>query len=508
MNAVILALDIGTGSARAALVEHNGTIQALVQQEYDQNTPRQGWSEQQPKLWWDSICSCISQLKLLHSEIFSRIEVIASCGQMHAPVLLDSNGQLLNEYAQLWNDKRCQQQVSKFKGSNDWQSLLSKTANPPTTAWPAFKLKWIQEHETQLWANTAKVLMPKDYINFCLCGEIATDHSEASCFYLMDAYSQQWDLELLELFSIKAQQLPPIVESHTIIGYTQAAVTHTGLPIGIPVIAGAADMVATLIGSGVCSPGQASDSTGTSTLLTVLGSQANTANPLLNNVLINQHVWGNFSILDAGGDAMRWARLAFHDNQKSYQEMLTTARDSALGSSQLMFLPYLSGERTNAASRSRAQFFGLSRNHRAADLYRSILEGVAMAAQRNLQLMRKQDHSPVTQVIASGGGAKDRFWLEIKASIYDLPIVKPECEENGILGCCILGALAINKYYSLQEACARVVHYSEQVLPDPKMRDYYAHAQVLFDQLYTQSQQHYLSLDKLAVLASSTQKTS
>ncbi len=496
MQDIVLTIDVGTGSARIGLVTSKGDIIAFSQFEYDQITPKPGWSEQAPSSWWDAVCQGVASLAHKHPELFQRIAVVSSCGQMHGTVLIDGQGKLASDRALLWNDKRNEKNVRSFEKKHDSKALFPIVNNPPTTAWPAFKLAWIQEHQPEIWEKTHMVLMPKDYINYMLCGVCATDYSEASCFYLMDSTSKDYSERMLNTFSVRRTQLPSIYSSFDIIGTVSAkASALTGLPKGIPVVAGTADMAATLLGSGVFETGIASDSTGTSTLLTVV-SEKPLAGRYLNNLHLANEAWGGFSILDAGGDALRWARLAFRNNQIDYQTMVDLARKSPVGAGALFFLPYLTGERNAVKQNSRAQFFGLSRKHREGDLYRSIMEGTAYASAMNLAELKKQAGS-INAVIASGGGAKDPLWLQMKASIYGLPVIKTKGQENGTHGCAIIGAVGAGLYDTVKDAVNTVVKFEREFKPDASHERYYRQAQEVFLKLYRHSQEIYDDLDHL-----------
>jgi len=505
MKDLVLAIDIGTGSARAALVEKSGRIIEIIQQEHDQITPKTGWSEQKPSSWWQGAQTCVKQLLTLHKEKVSNIAVVSVCGQMHGTVLLDKNGELADDRAILWNDKRPESLVEDFTNQFDVAALVSVVNNPPTTAWPAFKLSWVQHNQPDVWSRVHTVLMPKDFINFKLTGNVATDYSEASCFYLMDQASRQYDADMLKRFNIPASILPPIFLATDVIGQvSEQASQDTLIPQGVPVIAGTSDMAATLLGSGVYRSGQASDSTGTSTLITVV-SEKPTADLLLNNLHLANPAWGTFSILDAGGDAMRWARLALQENNIGYADLVAKAKASPVGSNSLLFLPYLTGERNSETNNSRAQFFGLSRKHRLGDMFRSVMEGVAFAAKKNLDSMVKQIGN-VEQMIASGGGAKDEFWLQIKASAYNVPIVKTDVEENGVLGCAMLGGVGVGLFDSVEQAAKRVVTFDKEILPIPEWVDHYQAMFEVYDDLYTSSQRFYNRLDQLDSLAEKLNK--
>ncbi len=505
MKNILLTVDVGTGSTRAGLVMCSGEIIGFAQREYDQITPQAGWAEQPPSLWWQSACQCIQELLTRFAEYRPRIAAVGVCGQMHGTVLLDSDGELVVDRALLWNDKRAQPQVERFRqqeGQEPWLILLN---NPPTAAWPAFKLLWLREQHPELWARIATVLMPKDYINFKLCGARTTDYSEASCYYLMDSATRSWSAKALDRFQLRADQLPELRLSSDVIGaISLQAAAATGLPAGIPVVTGAADMAATLLGSGVYQPGTASDSTGTSTLLTLIADRP-LLDPWVNNLHLANPAWGGFTILDAGGDAVRWARLALSQNQLSHQQILELAAEVPAGAEGLLFLPYLSGERLAETTHSRAQFFGLQRRHREGHLYRAVLEGVALGALRNLQQLRRCAQTP-ERMIASGGGARSALWLGIKASVYNLPILQTRNQENGTTGCAIIAGVGVGLFSDFTQGVQRTVSFEREIMPDARLHAQYMRCFELFEQLYRQAQPLYEQLDVISAFSCSTDR--
>ena len=162
--------------------------------------------------------------------------------------------------------------------------------------------------------------------------------------------------------------------------------------------------------------------------------------PAITNVQGVAGGWGAFTILDAGGDAMRWARRAFHDNQYSYEKIVELAAEVPAGADRLIFLPYLNGERLAKQTNSRAQFVGLTSGHHAGHLHRAVMEGVAFASRRNIEIMKSRGNK-LERLVAAGGGAKTRLWLEIKASVYGCPILTPADPECGVLGCAMLAGV-------------------------------------------------------------------
>src|SRR5260370_1122051 len=325
---LLLAIDVGTGSARAALVAETGKILAFAAKEYDQIVPHFGWSQQNPSPWWAGVAFGIRSVISEVAHGADRIAGIAAWGQMHATVLIDGAGELVLDEVPLWNDKRTRELVNRFTQENDTDALFPIAANPPTVAWPAFKLAWIKQNEPRAYDGARTLLMPKDYINFKLTGERRTDFCEASCSYMFDNQSRVWSSKILGLLGLEPDKLPSLsLASELLGGVTKEAAKITGLRAGTPVAVGAGDFPAALLGSGVTRSGMACDITGTSTLITLVAER-----PVLDPVISNlQCVLGGsaaFTIVDAGGDAMRWSRTVFHDQSCSYDEIVSLAESA------------------------------------------------------------------------------------------------------------------------------------------------------------------------------------
>ena len=494
---LFLAIDVGTGSVRSALLDARGEILAFHAKEHAQIVPRPGWSEQRPREWWEGAVETTRQVLTTLPHAAERVAAVAACGQMHGTVLLDEKGEPTLDAVPLWNDKRTREIVARFEREHGVEKLLSTTANPPSSAWQAFKLVWIRENHPEAYERAATVLMPKDYINFKLTGERVVDYPEATCSFLYDYPAGGWSREVTELLSLRHELLPPLKLPAEFMGtVTREAAAQTGLREGTPVVTGAGDFPCSLLGSGVVQPGTGSDSTGTSTLVTLCTSQPS-INPTITNVMsVDGRNWNAFTILDAGGDAMRWARRAFHENQYTYDRIVELAAAVPAGAENLLFLPYLNGDRLGAHQNARAQFFGLTSGHGAGHLHRAVMEGVALAARRNLRIMEAAGH-PIERLVASGGGAKTSLWLEIKASAYGCPIVVPTKAECGVVGCAMLAGLATGFFPDLETAVARCVEFGPAIQPNPAWAERYAQLGALFDDLLESSQGFYDRLDAM-----------
>jgi xylulokinase len=492
---LLLAFDIGTGSVRAALVAQTGKILAFAAKELDQVIPQFGWSQQNPRIWWEGLVFSIRSVleRVAHSA--DRVAAVAGCGQMHGAVLIDGAGELVLEEVPLWNDKRTRQLVDRFVQERDTEALLPIVANPPTVAWPAFKLAWIKQNQPKAYDAARTVLMPKDYINFKLTGERRIDLCEASCSYMFDIDGRRWSEKVLGLLGLDPGKLPPVSPATELLGLvTKEAAQITGLRAGTPVAVGAGDFPVALLGSGVISPGLGCDITGTSTVITILAERPATE-PGISSVQAIAGGWALFTILDTSGDAVRWARRAFnHQDTYSYDQIVSLAAEVPPGSDRLLFLPYLNGERLAQKPNSRAQFFGLNSRHSAAHLYRAVLEGVAFASKRNIDLMKSGGYR-LDRMVTAAGGARTRLWLEIKASIYDCPILVPGEPECGVLGCAMLAGVAIGLFSDLESIGSQLVRYESEITPNPAWSDRYKKMQSLFNDLYRSSEKFWDRLE-------------
>src|SRR5258708_37044581 len=204
---LFLAIDIGTGSVRAALSDLNGKIVAFHAAEHDQQVPHFGWSQQPPSDWWKGVVLCIRAVLEKTDDVASRIIAIACCGQMHGTVLLDKGGVPVVDYAPLWNDKRTRGVLDQFLEQHDQEKLLPIAGNPAATAWPGFKLLWFKQEHPDIYRQTTSVLIVKDYINFRLTGNQAIDHPEASTTYLYTIEKPTWSPSLFPSLCLDQQIL-------------------------------------------------------------------------------------------------------------------------------------------------------------------------------------------------------------------------------------------------------------------------------------------------------------
>lgn len=502
MNKYLLAIDIGTQSTRAALIDLKGHLVTSTARPQDMVTPRPGWAEQDPQTWWGTTVSNIQDV-FTNGEITpNQVLAIGVSGQMHGAVPISTSGEVLKHGVQLWCDKRPAHLVEAFIHRKDTTEAYRIAGSPPVASWLGFKILWEKTHQQDTYNKTWKYLLPKDYINFKLTGSIATDQSEASGAFLMDASSEDWSDELLGLMNIDRGKLPDIHPSAKIIGdVTAQAAAATGLITGTPVVAGGGDMLCMLLAAGITRPGVASDITGTSSIFSVF-----TDVPILNPRLMNLHHvmpgWIPFGIIDSGGGSLKWFKDSFCQSEiakadelefEVYDVLNQMAAEIKPGAEGTLFFPYLMGERTLGSPYARGVFFGITPRTGKGSMVRAIMEGVTFELRRTLEIVEEAGH-PIDVIYHNGGGAKSELWNQVKADIYQKKVQTFESSEGGILGAGILAGVGVGVYPDPAAGAEAWLQVSKSYIPQPDTRDRYNALYNLFKELHDLLQEPYNQL--------------
>jgi sugar (pentulose or hexulose) kinase len=484
MPHAILAIDIGTQSNRAALLDTAGTLLALAATPIDLSVPQAGWAEQNPNDWWrntvHNVRAVLESARAAHGDI--DVLGIGVCGHMHGTVPLGADGRVLTDAVQLWCDKRAAALTAEIAAMHNPHHWLTATGNVPSPAWLGFKLAWMQRHQPDLYRAAATILTPKDTINFRLTGVLATDFSEASGTFLMDSTTRQWSPAVADALGLDSGKLPTIAPGSAVIGQmTAEAAAQTGLRAGIPVVAGAGDMLCLLLGMGVIAPGATCDITGSSEIINFYAEQ-----PVLDSRLMNLHGagpgWIAFGILDSGGIALKWWKDNFGEPQieaakragtSPYDLLMAEAAQVLSGAEGLFFLPYLNGERTLGSADSRGVYFGLHMRHRRAHLTRALLEGVCFEMRQSIDIVRDRG-VPVTEISTGGGGARSALWSQIKADVYGVPVKTVQGEEAGLVGAMILAGVGCGLFASEAAGVAQLVRTAARFTPNAATQAAYA----------------------------------
>ncbi len=503
-----LGIDVGTTGCKVVLVNEKGELISKAVEEYPLYTPYPNWAEQDPADWWQGTVQAVKRA-LQRAEIDPLlVQGVGLTGQMHGSVFLDEKGEVLRP-AILWCDQRTARECEEITQIVGEEKLMSINCNPVLPGFTAPKILWLKNNEPHLYEKVAKVLLPKDYIRFLLTGDFATDVSDASGTSLFDVPRRSWSEELISLLGFSPSWFPPSFESPEVTGYLKKEVAEMwGMGDKVLVVAGGGDNAAGAIGTGIVKPGLVSASLGTSGVVFAFSDEVKVdkkgrVHTFCHAVPGKWHVMG--VMLSAGG-SLRWFRdrLGMEEKnlasllEKDSYDLLTAEAEKALpGAEGLIFLPYLTGERTpHADPYARGVFFGLTLKHRKNEMVRAVMEGVTFGMRDSFEIMREMN-IPIQEVRAIGGGARSALWREMQASIYGVPLWGVEIDEGPAFGAALLGAVGRGVFSSVEEASEKAVKVTEQVLPSPELVDYYQKAYRLYRDLYPALRDFYPRLQEL-----------
>jgi len=481
----LLGIDVGTTGCKALLVAEDGRVAASTTSEYPMSTPQPLWAEQDPEDWWQvarrSIARVLTEAKATGSDVAG----IGLTGQMHGLVLLDAHGDVLRPCI-MWNDQRTAAQCEAITRQLGVKQLLELTGNVVLPGFTAPKIAWVRDNEPQVYSRIASVLLPKDYLRYRLTGALVSDVSDASGTSLLDVARRTWSSEMVRALSINANWLPQLTESPEVSAHvSKQAAAETRLVAGTPVVGGAGDQAAQAVGTGTVVEGIVSVTIGTSGVVFVSSDKyrcepQGRLHAFCHAVPGKWHLMG---VMLAAGGSFRWFRDTFCEREREeakragrdpYDLLTEAASKIPAGSEGLLFLPYLSGERTPYSdANARGVFFGLSLRHTRAHLARAVLEGVTFGLRDSLELVRALG-IPTREVRATGGGASSGLWRQIVADIFASPIATVNVTEGAAYGAALLAGAGAGVYASVPEACQKVIRTRQQVSPGRDAQTYAA----------------------------------
>ncbi|HLA92635.1 MAG TPA: xylulokinase [Actinomycetota bacterium] len=466
---LVLGLDVSTTATKAVLLDAEGEVRAVGTSEYRYETPRPLWSEQDPALWWQATVAAIGDALRAAGVGGDAVEAVGLTGQMHGLVALDSADRVLRP-AILWNDQRTAAECDLIRELVGRERLIAVTGNDALPGFTAPKLLWVRRNEPEVWSSIAHVLLPKDLVRLRLTGGHAVDRADGAGTILFDLAERDWSAEIVDALGIDRAWLPATFEGPEVTGtITPEAAAATGLRTGTPVVAGGGDQAAAAVGVGSVTPGVSSLSLGTSGVVFTT-TEDPTVEPegrlhaFCHAVPGRWHLMG--VMLSAAG-SLRWYRDALAPGV-GFDELVDEASRVPAGSDGLLFLPYLSGERTpHPDPLARGAFVGLTVNHSRAHLTRAVLEGVAFGLRDSLELMRAMGLVPSTEIRATGGGVKSSLWRQVLADVLEARIVTTSTAEGAAQGAATLAAVGGGWFPTVEEACRALVRIREPTEPSP-----------------------------------------
>ena len=462
-----IGIDLGTSAVKLLLVDENGGICNEVTREYPLEFPQPGWSQQAPEDWKKAVLEGIPAL--LSGFDAGQVAGIGCGGQMHGLVVLDDRDQVIRP-AILWNDGRTAAEVDYLNNEVGKEKLSALTANIAFAGFTAPKLLWMRKNEPENFAKIAKIMLPKDYINYVLTGVHCCDYSDASGMLLLDVEHKGWSAEMLDICGVKPEQMPRLFESYEVVGTVKPELARAlGLSDHVQVVAGAGDNAAAAVGTGVVGEGGCNISLGTSGTL-FISSKRFGVDP--NNAL---HA---FAHADGGWHLMGCMLSAASCNKWLCDDILKTTDYAAeqkditaekLGRNHVYFLPYLMGERSPINdTNARGTFVGMTMDTTRSDLVQAVLEGVAFAIRDSFEVARSLGLDIPSSKLC-GGGSKSPLWRTIFANVLGIPLELPKTEQGPGYGGAMLAMVGCGRFESVQAAADALVEVASVVEPDPEL---------------------------------------
>lgn len=504
MAACLLGIDLGTSSVKVLVVNETGRVIGSGSAAYPIYHPQPGMAEQDPRDWQAAVKSAVRQAVV--SGGAGKIQAIGLSSQMHGTLLLDSQEQLLTP-AVIWPDQRSARQVEEITQMIGPERLIEITGSPLAAGFQAATLRWFQQEQPALWERVRKILLPKDYLRGWLTGEWAAEPSDGSGSLLLDVHARQWSPILLEALHIKSNHVPPIRPSIARAGGLRLQTgAELSLRPGIPVIMGSADQAASLLGVGA---------TGPETLLVNLSTGGQLVLPI-RQVDIDRAgrmhtfcsalepgdgraAWYKLGATLAAGQSLRWLRERVFglEGDEAYARMASWAEAAPIGARGLVFLPYLTGERTPLMDpQARGLFLGLTLQHGRAEMVRALLEGVSFSLFEAYRVIIESGERP-QRIILAGGGARSPLWRQMVADVFALPAQHLQLTEGSALGAAILAGAGAG-LFEATNASREWAAYDAPIDPDLQAHARYMEILEIFRNAYSVHRQDFRLLDQLS----------
>lgn len=479
----VLGIDLGTSGVKTLLVNTDGEIISTTSVNYTPDFLDDGYVEQDPSIWWEATQQAIIDLVSKNPEAKGNILALSCSGQMHSSVFLDNSHNVIRK-AILWNDTRTTPQTHTIYDTVGKENLLSMSYNLALEGFTLPKIIWLRDNEPDNFNKVHKVIMPKDYINYKLTGNIYTDVSDAAGTLLFDVKNSKWSLELCQKLSLNPNILPDVLQSTGLVGTVTDSLADTlGLAQGCKVIAGGADNSCAAVGNGVIKKGQAVVSVGTSgTVIAYLDDITSDVDGSVHlfNYSAPNSMYAMGCMLCAG-EALNWLQRTLFDSC-SFRQLDEFAAQSPAGSNKLIFLPYLFGERTpHNDPKARGVFFGINSATDKGDIIRSVMEGVAFGLKDMYQNVSA--FTDIDDIYITGGGAKSPLWGQIIADILNKPLKVLNISEGPSFGAALLAMVGAGICDSLETAKGNSVNVERTITPSPNAKNY-EHYYDIYRKLY------------------------
>jgi xylulokinase len=483
---LLMGIDIGTSSVKSMVMDCSGNVLGFSQMEYDIDIPVSGYAEQNPNEWWKLVKeTSVQAIKKADVEGGS-IVGIGFSGQMHGLVALDREGQVLRP-AIIWCDQRSIPQKSMLESMFTKEQLGSLIQNSVSTGFLLLSLMWLKENEPGIYSKIDRVMLPKDYIRYRLTGELGTDITDASSTAAYDSASLRWSDLLIESTGLDRNMFPEVGNPWDIAGYvTLQAELETCFKAGTPVVFGGADQAMQAIGNGIIEPGDVSCTIGTGGQLFTPSYQPVYDKQLRTHTYIHAapNRWYLLGATMSAGLSLKWLASQILKNN-DYKALDLMAKEVSAGSEGLLFLPYLTGDRTpHMDPHSRGMFFGLKLSHYDAHMVRAVLEGVCYSLRDGIEIFRSLGIE-MKRIIISGGGAKSQLWSQILADMLNRDVYRSTAKEQACVGAAMMAGVGVKIYDSVEQACTAVTNlHADPIRPNLSNHATYERQYTIYTKLY------------------------
>ena len=477
-----IGVDLGTSSLKLLLTDIKGSVINTVTKDYSVSYPKSGWSEQNAEDWWTALKLGLPQLiKGINGDDVAGIGV---AGQMHGLVILDKNDNVIRPVI-LWNDGRTWKETEYLNNVIGKNVLSENTANIAFAGFTAPKILWVKDNEPENFEKISKIMLPKDYINYLLTGVHACDYSDASGMLLLDVKNRCWSKKMLEICSVKEEQMPKLFESYEVIGTVLPEIAaELGISSKAIVVAGAGDNAAAAIGTATTGEGKCNISLGTSG--TIFVSSENFGVDKFNALHSFAHADGGFHLMGcilSAASCHKWLCDKILC-EKEYSLLENEIDTSLLGKNELFFLPYLMGERSPVNDTdATGMFIGLRPDTSRSQMLLAVLEGVSFAIRDNIEIAKSLGID-IKESCLCGGGAKSKLWRRILANTLNIQLNIPVAEEGPGYGSAILSMVGAGEYETVSECAEKLVFVKENIFPEEELVTLYDERYQKFKLIY------------------------
>jgi xylulokinase len=486
MKDVVIGLDIGTSSVKAAGFDQNGRLLVKASAPIVLHSPAPGWAEQEPGDWWVAVCTVLKEILKGIQPV--RVAALGLSGQCPGHVLVGADQRSIGR-AIIWRDQRAVEEATWLGREISTPQALQwvGTGSLADATCPPARLLWLKKHRQQDWEQAVFVLQPKDYIALQLTGKIGTDRHSAYC--LVNPDSGRYEPDYFTTLDLPIEKMPPVIWPTAMLGQVTKPVSlQVGLESGTPVIIGTIDAYCDNLAGGVIYPGRAVDVAGTSEIISLAIGQKLSASGVFPASLEDGSTF-LCGPTQAGGDTLRWLAGCFYSEFSpliNYPKMEAEARSAKAGCDGLVFLPYLNGERAPLwDSQARGAFIGLTFRHDRRHCTRAVYESIGFVIRHILEISENASGLKAHELIICGGGSRSNFWNQVKANILQRPVRPTVVTETGCLGAAILASVGTGLHPDLKEACDHMILFHDTLAPDGSLGEVYDTSYQAFRNYYT-----------------------